>query len=244
MVSKHPLSLPGIYAITRISDGKVYIGQARKVSERFASHRRQLELGKHRNWPLQEAWIDGDPDDFSWALVCQPIGGHDPETMTHLEYEVMMAYPYRFNLNEPVQAYLGAHSSTRAKLSAERIKRWDDPGYKERLAIAHARHLAIPGNRERAAETMRATLADPEIQARRKERAALAWQREDVKAAQGAKTKAHWQDPAHRTKQRASRLSVWATLSPEQRQARVDAAAEGRRRARDLRADPFEGEVL
>ncbi len=238
---KHPLALPGIYRITRKSDGKVYVGQARKVSQRLASHRNQLDRGKHRNGPLQEAWNQDGPDGFIWELVAEPIGGHDPETMTFLEREVMLAHPERFNLMEPIQAYLGASESTRERLSGINKARWDDPAYKERMSLVHKERFKNPDVLAARTTLMREVHGRPEVRAKKSASQLLAWD-DDRRAARGAKTVAHWQDPEHRAKQHASRAAVWEdpevrqkrtvgmsaaweTLTPDERAARSDAAA-------------------
>lgn len=224
MVAKHPLSLPGIYRITRISDGKVYIGQARKVSQRFASHRRELDLGRHKNWPLQEAWNEDGPEGFVWDIVCQPIAGHDPEIMTLLEFEVLCNYPDHFNLNEPIQAYLGAHPSTREKLSHFHKALWEDPAFQAKVSEGHARRLADPEHRERHRQAMVAFNATPEGQEVRSRIAKEYWSRDGTREQRGRKTKAHWEDPAHREKQRESRKASWQ--DPEKRLRRTTAIKE------------------
>lgn len=239
---KHPLSLPGIYRITCDFDGKVYVGQARKVSQRLTAHRSELERGRHKNGPLQEAWNAHGAEAFSWDLVAQPLGAHDPETMTLLEREVMSAYVDRFNLMEPVQAYLGAGDSTRARLSVINTAKWADPAYKARLSESHKRHLADPENLERRRQNMREVNARPETSAAKSAGQKRLWDEDGRREARGVKTKAHWEDPEHRAKQEASRKAAWqdpekrenrqkglkaswASLTPEEHAARVDAAS-------------------
>ena len=46
----------GIYKITNIQDGKVYIGQSIDIYSRWKCHKCELRKNKHRNTHLQRAW--------------------------------------------------------------------------------------------------------------------------------------------------------------------------------------------
>ncbi len=46
----------GIYQITCIPTGKIYIGSSRDIDQRWRSHLRIFRLGKHFNSHLQNAW--------------------------------------------------------------------------------------------------------------------------------------------------------------------------------------------
>ncbi len=220
----HQHNLPAIYRITRISDGKVYIGQARRAHERLTAHQASLRRGNHRNGPLQQAWIEGEPEDFAWEIVCQPIDGkHDPETMTHLEVEVLKAYPDNFNLMVPVQAYLGAVDSTREKLSGLRKEMWADPEYKARLSEVQAKSMADPERKAKWKEGMDAFYATPEAAEIRREggkKASKAWEeRTEMREAESSRRKDLWKDPVYREKMIAARKAAWA--DPEKRAKRV-----------------------
>lgn len=249
---KDPNALAGIYRITRLSDGKVYVGQARKCSERWTMHRHSLKNGKHSNSLLQEAWNASSPEDWTWEIVCRPIGPHDPETMTYLEIEVLKNHPDSFNLMVPIQAYLGASPSTRAKLSLERRARWDDPAYRERVKASHAKRRADPDYQARHAASMRAfhaTEGSTEIKKAGGKKASQAWkERPEMREAERERRKNLWKDPEYRARMTAARKAAWAdpekkkrrvealkksweNATPEERAARVQKAAEGQRRA-------------
>lgn len=224
MVAKHPLSLPGIYRITRTSDGKVYIGQTkRKAHTRWTEHKRELNKGMHRNWPLQEAWLRGTPGDFEWHLVCEPLPGFSAEDLTYLEVEVLKNYPNHFNLNEPIQVYLGAHASTRAKYSAIRLEMWADPEFKAKRVAALRELQADPTFRAKQRAGMRAFYDTAESTVIRKAggvKASLTWANDaGLQEREGVRRKELWADPAHRTKQTASRSASWK--NPESRAKRL-----------------------
>jgi group I intron endonuclease len=59
----------GVYTITNISTGKVYVGSAVNVRRRWETHRRELRRGAHPNRYLQSSWnAHGEPE-FSFVLV-------------------------------------------------------------------------------------------------------------------------------------------------------------------------------
>ena len=47
---------PGIYKITNIENGKIYIGSAYNLSNRMSTHKYTLRNNKHKNPHLQSAW--------------------------------------------------------------------------------------------------------------------------------------------------------------------------------------------
>ena len=54
----------GIYAITG-PDGTVYVGSSENIPQRWSDHRKLLRVGRHHNWPLQEAWTAAGAFTFS-----------------------------------------------------------------------------------------------------------------------------------------------------------------------------------
>src|ERR1700730_16947682 len=57
---------PGIYGITCLVDNRVYVGQARKMGKRWASHRHHLNQGR-KNY-LEKAYVSPDPLYHSWNV--------------------------------------------------------------------------------------------------------------------------------------------------------------------------------
>ncbi|PHM07588.1 GIY-YIG nuclease family protein, partial [Nostoc sp. 'Peltigera malacea cyanobiont' DB3992] len=46
----------GIYAISHISSGKVYIGSSKNLLKRWMQHKALLKKGTHHSWKLQADW--------------------------------------------------------------------------------------------------------------------------------------------------------------------------------------------
>jgi len=62
-------SNPGIYKITSIASGKIYIGCASNVRTRINGHLYDLRQNKHHNSYLQKAWIKYGEENFVFEIV-------------------------------------------------------------------------------------------------------------------------------------------------------------------------------
>lgn len=61
--------IQGVYRITHLSSGKVYIGSSRNVSARWSSHRSAMAIGIHANRGLQDAWKSDGAEGLSFELL-------------------------------------------------------------------------------------------------------------------------------------------------------------------------------
>lgn len=61
--------MPGIYKIINLINGKVYIGQAKNVKERFSEHRQDLRKNKHINKHLQHSWNKYSENNFKFEVI-------------------------------------------------------------------------------------------------------------------------------------------------------------------------------
>lgn len=59
----------GIYSITNKDKNKVYIGSAKKISQRFGEHLRRLRRNDHENKHLQNSWNKYKEDSFSFEIL-------------------------------------------------------------------------------------------------------------------------------------------------------------------------------
>jgi group I intron endonuclease len=59
----------GIYRIVCAATGKVYVGSAINIRERWWTHRTDLRRGKHRNRHLQNAWTKYGEEAFTFEIV-------------------------------------------------------------------------------------------------------------------------------------------------------------------------------
>src|ERR1035441_551106 len=78
-IGKAPYS-PGIYLISHIVSGSVYVGQSVLIRIRLGQHHEMLTLRAHHNRGLQHLWNSHPPDTFSASvyLLC-------PEGLSPLE---------------------------------------------------------------------------------------------------------------------------------------------------------------
>jgi hypothetical protein len=71
----------GIYEIVNTLTKHRYVGQSKRIEERWAEHRRLLERGVHRHQMLQQAWIEYGPRCFKWRILEELSVLSDNKTM-------------------------------------------------------------------------------------------------------------------------------------------------------------------
>lgn len=59
----------GIYKIENKVNGKIYIGQARNIEDRWKNHKSCLNSGKHDNTYLQRSWDKYGKDNFTFEVI-------------------------------------------------------------------------------------------------------------------------------------------------------------------------------
>jgi group I intron endonuclease len=59
----------GIYFIQNIENGKIYIGSAVHITERWRLHKVHLRNGNHHNKHLQAAWVKHGEDSFRFGVI-------------------------------------------------------------------------------------------------------------------------------------------------------------------------------
>lgn len=62
-------SAPGIYSITHITSGKLYVGSAVNCGHRWSEHRKRLRRNCHHSVFLQRAWNKHGEDAFVFSLI-------------------------------------------------------------------------------------------------------------------------------------------------------------------------------
>jgi group I intron endonuclease len=61
--------LSGIYKITNIQNGQVYIGSAERLKKRIANHKHALRRGTHHSIKLQRAWNKYGEEAFTFEIL-------------------------------------------------------------------------------------------------------------------------------------------------------------------------------
>lgn len=61
--------ISGIYKISNLQNGKVYIGQSVDINARWSNHRSELKRNKHGNLFLQRSWNKYGEQSFEFSII-------------------------------------------------------------------------------------------------------------------------------------------------------------------------------
>ena len=109
----------GIYKITNTVNGKIYVGSAANILNRWAQHKGLLVRGKHHSIKLQRSWDKHGQDCFEFSvLLYAPI-----EDLIHIEQTWMDREKPFYNIAPMAgtRRGLALREETKAKMSAARI---------------------------------------------------------------------------------------------------------------------------
>jgi group I intron endonuclease len=162
MSSSIPPTTSGIYKIVCLPTGKVYVGSAMNLQQRWREHRTRLALGKHENAYLQNAWNKYGATAFEFVIIEEIL---IPFLIEREQYWIdkLCCYDRRkgYNLSPTAGSCLGMkHSEERRRNSSESHRNnfteemrrerseiskrvWLTPGYRERAAQKRARHWIV-----------------------------------------------------------------------------------------------------
>jgi group I intron endonuclease len=134
---------PGIYKITNTHSNRIYIGQAKRLKERWASHSAGLRSNKHQNKFLQNDFNkckeELGHDDFLVFEVIEVMEGSTKEERNKREewwisqhYDNQgSCYNFRQKVTDKERThYSSSPEETKRKQSESMKKLWDDPEYK------------------------------------------------------------------------------------------------------------------
>lgn len=228
----------GIYEIRNMNTGTRYIGSSARLGRRLNDHKYMLRRGKHHCVRLQRAWDrDGEAAfQFNILVVLEP--SEQLSTEQRFLDDLKAAGEDLYNVALSAEApNLGRKASpeTRAKLSAERRRRFADPAVRQRLS-----------------DTLKGMFADPDVRAKRSKARAEEGRDPEIQRKKSEAMRRYYADPENRAKTGRSSLGrVWSddhraklsasiklsTSTPEAR-----AARSARMKARW--ADPVERERI
>lgn len=185
--STSPRPLPpgqqsGIYVIRCKPTGKIYVGSAVRIGERWRQHRRVLATGKHHSVLLQRAWDKYGPDAFVFMILENCL----PEQLLSREQhymDTMRSYEpaFGFNINKSAWSRLGRPHSpetvekmaaafrgrplseeTKAKMSEAHRGKVKSAEHRSNLSKAHQGKKLSDEHRRKSIETRRLRYLDPE----------------------------------------------------------------------------------
>lgn len=162
----------GIYMITNLINGKIYIGQSSNLKKRHNSHKFELTHNRHYNTHLQHAWNKYGPDNFHY----QVIETCSKEELNELERAYITVFNstdknYGYNLESGGCSHQTLSEETKEKISKSMKGRIFTEEHKDRIRQAqlgekhhqygkpltpeHKRKLSIAGNgREYTKDTL------------------------------------------------------------------------------------------
>jgi len=158
----------GIYLITNLTNGKVYVGMSSNTRQRWVDHRKKLRNGTHANPHLQSAWAMYGEGSFRFEVVqVESDLTKLPDLEQHHIINLRALDPdHGYNMNSGGVSNYIISSETRARMSAAQMGhtrmtpevrakvsaskmgqgkgRVKSPEEIERIRQAHARRAADP----------------------------------------------------------------------------------------------------
>jgi group I intron endonuclease len=158
----------GIYCIRNIVSGRVYVGSAINIRQRWAVHRKRLRDGTHHSPTLQRSWLKHGPDAFVFEII--EAGVNKEKLINREQYWIdTLGATLRsagFNISPTAGSPLGTKRTRelRARMSAQRKGRKLPPFSDEhRAAISAARKgkKASPDARKKMSDSRKGKKRDP-----------------------------------------------------------------------------------
>jgi group I intron endonuclease len=220
----------GIYCITHVPTGLVYIGSSQNIRIRWMAHQHALQAGRHRAKRMLQAWASDGPAAFTIAVLegfpefkktdearliareqawLDKLRPHDPAVGFNSAPWATGGGPA--NHSPETRAKLSAAlkgcirtPETRAKISAYATGRTHSPETLEKLAAAGMGRPASPETRAKRSTALRGRKPSPLAVARTVETKTGRPLSPETKAKMSAAAKLRWQSPEARAKQSAA----------------------------------------
>jgi group I intron endonuclease len=202
MKERNTICAPGIYLITNVETGVVYVGQSVNIKTRWGIHRSTLNRQKHSNCYLQSAWLRHGPDSFVFSIYrdMSDVGLDQlADALNEAEIEALGQFKRTYNLMMGGVSGVVASEETRVKMGKSQKTRWADPEYRAKMSEARKLAWTDPTVRANRVASLTKASADPAVLAARS--AGLKRVSETI----SRNKKAEWADPEYRKKQSVSR---------------------------------------
>jgi len=197
MVTSGPAAA-GVYRISCIPTGKVYVGSARSIRRRWRRHVALLTTGAHHNRHLQRAWNKYGETAFRFDVVeLVPVG-----LLLDVEQRHIDEHPDAFNIRREAGSNRGVKWSeeTKAKMSAAAKGRTASAEAKANMSAAGKRRMADPLARAKASAINKGRLVTAETRALIGARHKGMKHTAETKAAIGSKNRGRVRSPEVRAK--------------------------------------------
>lgn len=152
-----PSPRSGIYAIRHVESGKLYIGSATNIWQRWSKHRLLLSRGCHDNRHLQRAWDKFGATAFVFEIV--EVVGHKADLIRVEQEWLDQIRPYDrgvgYNICKTAGSTLGVRASdeTKAKLSQSLTGRKLHPDHCAKISAALSRRVTKEETREKLSKS-------------------------------------------------------------------------------------------
>ena len=128
----------GIYSITCVIDGKVYVGRSVRIESRWKSHKNALRRGDHSNAHLQRAWSLYGEESFKFEVLEECSKEETPVREAHWQQVVGIGDDDRcYNLLvEDGTGSFSLDASTRLKMSEAMLGKKKSDAHRKNIARA------------------------------------------------------------------------------------------------------------
>lgn len=162
------MGISGIYKITNVKNGRIYIGSSYNIQKRWKGHAAALRCGKHTNRFLQNDYNKCGADAFVYEVV-ESTDHLDQNGRLALEEEYILKYYDHgqscYNLCNRAVAGGGKlkdPASTKHKLSVVSQEHWDDEDWRTNQIRLINEALSKPGVKEKRQASLIASWAGNE----------------------------------------------------------------------------------
>ncbi len=112
----------GVYAITHLPSGRIYIGSSVRIEQRWQRHRQDLNAGVHHSSYLQRAWAKHGEAEFTFTLLLETTR----EVVRREERRLIQERQPVFNCMGTEEGPLKHSSETREKMSEAQRRIWEE----------------------------------------------------------------------------------------------------------------------